>query len=260
MTQASQDPSEDFKYLNINVLKKIYAQRWAVTASELPVKSITLYRMNYDELEYVPRDMEKEKYAVIVEHCNDPYKLLIESIADQHSLKYEDFSFCEIGKIISHVQLFKRPVLDKDFADEVYKEEPKRDYYKEWVFIPKPPWEKGWEKRLPGVKEKEPFVVLYPQKPEIKTHGEKLVLSQTEAPSSVQTKKRPNQIAKEQCRAIATKLWDEHPELSIKEMADRPEILAHGANWVHRTRHEWICELAPPKHRRPGRRRRSQNK
>lgn len=55
------------------------------------------------------------------------------------------------------------------------------------------------------------------------------------------------------CRKIAEVLWDIDQSITIKDMKERPEIQVIGQSYGDRTIHKWICEVAPEKHRKPGR-------
>lgn len=63
---------------------------------------------------------------------------------------------------------------------------------------------------------------------------------------------RPDQKAKERCRAIAEMLWDQNKTIKTKEMIIRPEIEKYGTRSMFepKTVYGWIKDLAP-KNRMP---------
>lgn len=57
---------------------------------------------------------------------------------------------------------------------------------------------------------------------------------------------RPDQKAKERCRAIAEMLWDKDPSIKTKDMIVHPAIKKYGAGmYVPKTIYGWIKDLAP---------------
>jgi hypothetical protein len=74
---------------------------------------------------------------------------------------------------------------------------------------------------------------------------------------SKQRKPRPSRVAKERCREVAAKIWEEDPDITIRGMSERPEILEvtkrpDGLYYLERTIRGWIKDLCP--NRSPGRR------
>jgi hypothetical protein len=68
---------------------------------------------------------------------------------------------------------------------------------------------------------------------------------------------RHDQKCKIKCREVASRIWAKHPEITISDMVDRPEItdIARKPNakfYERKTIHEWIKDLCP--NRAPGRR------
>lgn len=75
------------------------------------------------------------------------------------------------------------------------------------------------------------------------------------ADSQTENKKlRPNQLAREKCRVAAQTLWHIYPNMTIREMEERKEILEFGGG-AHfqgkNTIRDWIKDLQPNK--KPGR-------
>lgn len=69
-------------------------------------------------------------------------------------------------------------------------------------------------------------------------------------------KLRPNQIDKQLCQAVASTLWNEHPDLNIQQVINHPALqrFANGAQYKERTLREWVKTLDPrPKESRHGR-------
>ena len=66
---------------------------------------------------------------------------------------------------------------------------------------------------------------------------------------------RNNQRRREMCRGIASLLWETHPTMTIKKMAERPEIFTHGCeghSYTQETVENWIRKQCPePKVGRP---------
>lgn len=64
----------------------------------------------------------------------------------------------------------------------------------------------------------------------------------------VDKKLRNSQRRREKCRGIASLLWETHPTMSIKDMAERPEIFNHGCEkhqYARETVEDWIRKLCP---------------
>ena len=72
-------------------------------------------------------------------------------------------------------------------------------------------------------------------------------------------KSRPNQRHKIECRKVAAKLWEKHPNMTIADMINQNEIIevskkSDGALYMEKTVRNWIKDLCP--NPAPGRRRR----
>jgi len=67
-------------------------------------------------------------------------------------------------------------------------------------------------------------------------------------------KLRPNQKAKLKVQEEAKAIWGRLPKTLIKHMADKPEIMEIAGSYEHRTRRNWVAEVAPKELKKPGRR------
>jgi hypothetical protein len=67
-------------------------------------------------------------------------------------------------------------------------------------------------------------------------------------------KLRPSQKAKIECRKVAEKLWEKHPNMTIADMIMKDEIVKACENKIYaeKTIRDWIKDLCP--NRSPGRR------
>lgn len=122
----------------------------------------------------------------------------------------------------------------------------------------------SWENHKPSDSSEErksriSEVLKYLYKPEDVKDFEKrynLDRREIEDPAIPNVKMRPNQKARNEARKIAKKIWDESEDLIyIYEMIERPEILNVAKEFTPRTRHRWICDLAPKEAQKPGRKR-----
>ncbi len=67
-------------------------------------------------------------------------------------------------------------------------------------------------------------------------------------------KPRPNQLAKIQCQAVAERLWETDPTISITKMSEHTDIQeAGGKDYSAKTRYNWVQEVAPAKRNKGGR-------
>ena len=71
---------------------------------------------------------------------------------------------------------------------------------------------------------------------------------------NIETKLRPSQRHKLQCRIIAEEVWKDNPDTTIEDMAQRDEIneVFEGKVYADKTIRNWIKDLCP--NRLPGRR------
>jgi hypothetical protein len=71
---------------------------------------------------------------------------------------------------------------------------------------------------------------------------------------NIETKLRPNQRHRLQCRLVAEEIWKDNPDITIADMAQLDEIneVFEGKVYADKTIRIWINDLCP--NRRPGRR------
>ena len=71
---------------------------------------------------------------------------------------------------------------------------------------------------------------------------------------NIETKPRPSQRHRKQCRLVAEKIWKDNPDITIEDMAQRDEIneVFEGKVYADKTIRNWIKDLCP--NRLPGRR------
>lgn len=78
--------------------------------------------------------------------------------------------------------------------------------------------------------------------------AERRYLSHMPAPPVTGPKLRPDQEDKAKCQQIAHELWAKHPDMTIADMAKRPEILIEGNGKAYKgknTLRNWLKEVAP---------------
>jgi hypothetical protein len=78
--------------------------------------------------------------------------------------------------------------------------------------------------------------------------AERRYLSDAQAPAVQPPKLRADQEDKAKCQQIAHGLWAKHPDMTIADMAKRPEILIEGNGKAYKGKHtlrNWLKEAAP---------------
>lgn len=157
---------------------KRYAKRWVEQYPDV-IRRIALYEYSPPHLVALESITGREfhaKYAIIFEESDE--EELFKAFVEHHQLTYEDFSLCEIKKIMAvetRKELKFATGRYQTLADErrranralmgtrffsVYQEKPGNNFQDEWFFATKKPHE-----RLPiGAKGDEPYIILHDSK------------------------------------------------------------------------------------------------
>lgn len=148
MSNLKLNQADYFPDLNIEFLK-VYANRWANMFSNPPIIEIVLWRYYHKQFQ---DGIIKTKYAIVfTTEENSPD--LDEAVKGAFLQKY---SIPELE-------------INKQFGEETYLNNPKKDFLGDWQFFTKLSDDLSFEKKSPGIKDKEPHVVLFQQSVQDKT-------------------------------------------------------------------------------------------
>jgi len=162
MAKPQKSNSIVFREFHLDQLER-YAKRWAKNYSVTQIERIILYRYDSKRQErWRARqrvNFEVTKYALVFEFSGCTH---INLATDLETVPNLDDDKCTFAlKEIEHANsLVTNPLFDDSFSDAVYKNKPKPDYFRNWMYILKRPKDPLWREILLN----EPHWVLYDSK------------------------------------------------------------------------------------------------